>query len=262
LNKIGLVGNQIKYSLSPKIHEFFARESKVAIDYQVIDCEAGEFVKAVNDFFKGSGAVGLNVTIPYKEEALNIASSTDIQAKECNSCNTLHKNGDSIKAYTTDGDGFFKSIEEHIDIKEKTILIVGAGGSARAVGSTLLKRGANIYFTNRNKDSLERLPNDLKNLDYHSEAIDVLVSCIPPSAADFIQTKIASKEIVLNADPVFVDLSYVNSIAHNQDFAKYFALAIDGMGMLAHQAALSFKIWFGVEVDPLGAISYIHNEKY
>jgi len=261
LNKIGIVGNNIKYSLSPKIHEFFARESRVAIDYQVIDCEAGEFAKAVNDFFKDSGAVGLNVTIPYKEEALNIASSTDIQAKECNSCNTLHKNGDSIKGYTTDGEGFFKSIEEHVDIKEKTILIVGAGGSARAVGATLQKRGANIYFTNRNKDSLGRLPNSLKNLDYHSEAIDVLVSCIPPSAADFIQTKIVSKEIVLNTDPVFVDLSYINSIAHNQDFARHFALSIDGLGMLAYQAALSFKIWFGVEADPLGAISYIHNEK-
>ena len=261
MNKIGLVGNQIKYSLSPKIHEFFARESSVAIDYQVIDCEAGEFVKAVNDFFRDSGAVGLNVTIPYKEEALNIASSTDIQAKECNSCNTLHKNGDSIKAYTTDGEGFFKSIEEHVDIKEKKILIIGAGGSARSVGATLLKRGANIYYSNRNKDSLERLPNSLKNLDYNSEAIDVLVSCIPPTAADFIQTKIASKEIVLNTDPVFVDLSYINSIAHNQDIAKHFALTIDGMGMLTHQAALSFKIWFGVEVDPLAALSYIHNEK-
>ena len=261
MNKIGLVGNQIKYSLSPKIHEFFARESSVAIDYQVIDCEAGEFVKAVNDFFRDSGAVGLNVTIPYKEEALNIASSTDIQAKECNSCNTLHKIGDSIKAYTTDGEGFFKSIEEHVDIKEKKILIIGAGGSARSVGATLLNRGANIYYTNRNKDSLERLPNGLKNLDYNSEAIDLLVSCIPPSAADFIQTKITSKEIVLNTDPVFVDLSYVNSIAHNQDIAKHFALTIDGMGMLTYQAALSFKIWFGVEVDPLAALSYIHNEK-
>ena len=261
MNKIGLVGNQIKYSLSPKIHEFFARESRLAIDYQVIDCEAREFVKAVNDFFKDSGAVGLNVTIPYKEEALNIASSTDIQAKECNSCNTLHKNGDSIKAYTTDGEGFFKSIEEHVDIKEKKILIIGAGGSARSVGATLLNRGANIYYTNRNKDSLERLPNGLKNLDYNSEAIDLLVSCIPPSAADFIQTKITSKEIVLNTDPVFVDLSYVNSIAHNQDIAKHFALTIDGMGMLTYQAALSFKIWFGVEVDPLAALSYIHNEK-
>ena len=72
MNKIGLVGNQIKYSLSPKIHEFFARESRVAIDYQVIDCEAGEFAKAVNDFFKDSSAVGLNVTIPYKEKALNM----------------------------------------------------------------------------------------------------------------------------------------------------------------------------------------------
>ena len=261
MNKIGLVGNQIKYSLSPKIHEFFARESSVAIDYQVIDCEAGEFVKAVNDFFRDSGAVGLNVTIPYKEEALNIASSTDIQAKECNSCNTLHKNGDSIKAYTTDGEGFFKSIEEHVDIKEKKILIIGAGGSARSVGATLLNRGANIYYTNRNKDSLERLPNGLKNLDYNSEAIDLLVSCIPPSAADFIQRKITSKEIVLNTDPVFVDLSYINSIAHNQDIAKHFALTIDGMGMLTYQAALSFKIWFGVEVDPLAALSYIHNEK-
>ena len=261
MNKIGLVGNQIKYSLSPKIHEFFARESRLAIDYQVIDCEAGEFVKAVNDFFKDSGAVGLNVTIPYKEEALNIASSTDIQAKECNSSNTLHKNGDSIKAYTTDGEGFFKSIEEHVDIKEKKILIIGAGGSARSVGATLLNRGANIYYTNRNKDSLERLPNGLKNLDYNSEAIDLLVSCIPPSAADFIQRKITSKEIVLNTDPVFVDLSYVNSIAHNQDIAKHFALTIDGMGMLTHQAALSFKIWFGVEVDPLAALFYIHNEK-
>ena len=261
MNKIGLVGNQIKYSLSPKIHEFFARESSVAIDYQVIDCEAGEFVKAVNDFFRDSGAVGLNVTIPYKEEALNIASSTDIQAKECSSCNTLHKIGDSIKAYTTDGEGFFKSIEEHVDIKEKKILIIGAGGSARSVGATLLNRGANIYYTNRNKDSLERLPNGLKNLDYNSEAIDLLVSCIPPSAADFIQTKITSKEIVLNTDPVFVDLSYVNSIAHNQDIAKHFALTIDGMGMLTYQAALSFKIWFGVEVDPLAALSYIHNEK-
>jgi len=85
----------------------------------------------------------------------------------------------------------------------------------------------------------------------------MLVSCIPPSAADFIQTKIASKEIVLNTDPVFVDLNYVNSIAHNQDIAKHFASTIDGMGMLTHQAALSFKIWFGVEVDPLAALAYI-----
>ena len=179
MNKIGLVGNQIKYSLSPKIHEFFARESKVAIDYQVIDCEAWEFVNAVNDFFKDSGAVGLNVTIPYKEEALNIASSLDIQAKECNSCNTLHKDGDSIKAHTTDGEGFFKSIEEHVDIKEKTILIVGAGGSARAVGATLLKRGANIYYTNRSKDSLERLPNGLKNLDYQAKLLICLLAVFP-----------------------------------------------------------------------------------
>ena len=261
MNKIGIVGNQIKYSLSPKIHEFFARESQVEINYQVIDCEPSEFEKAVNDFFKDASAVGLNVTIPYKEEAFNIAESTDMQAKESNSCNTLHKNGDTITAYTTDGEGFLQSIEKHVDIKEKKILIIGAGGSARSVGATLLKRGANIFYTNRNKNKLERLPDGLRNLNYNSEAIDVLVSCIPPSAADFIQTKIASKEIVLNTDPAFVDLSYVNSIAHNQDIAKHFALTIDGMGMLTHQAALSFKIWFGVEADPLAALSYIQNEK-
>jgi len=130
LNKIGIVGNQIKYSLSPKIHEFFARESQVEINYQVIDCEPSEFEKAVNDFFKDASAVGLNVTIPYKEEAFNIAESTDMQAKESNSCNTLHKNGDTITAYTTDGEGFLQSIEKHVDIKEKKILIIGAGGSA------------------------------------------------------------------------------------------------------------------------------------
>ncbi|MEK9649641.1 MAG: hypothetical protein VW146_01685, partial [Gammaproteobacteria bacterium] len=145
--------------------------------------------------------------------------------------------------------------------KHKNILIIGAGGSARSVGVSLLRRGGNIFFINRDQNKLKTLPSGLENLVYQKEKIDLLVSCIPSSAANFIQAKIISKEILLNHEAIFVDLSYINSIAYDQEISKHFALTLDGMGMLAHQAALSFKIWFGVEVDPLAAISYVLNEK-
>ncbi|MEK9649640.1 MAG: shikimate dehydrogenase, partial [Gammaproteobacteria bacterium] len=134
MNKIGIIGNQIKYTLSPKIHEFFARQSQIEINYQVIDCEPESFEIEVIKFFQDTNAVGLNVTIPFKEDALKISLTKDIQAEKSNSCNTLYKNGKTLEAYSTDGEGFLRSIEKFLDIKHKNILIIGAGGSARSVG--------------------------------------------------------------------------------------------------------------------------------
>lgn len=261
MEKIGIIGSNIQYTLSPKIHQRFAEQSGIKIDYKVIDCQTKEFKKNLDIFFEHDEARGINVTVPFKELAINFSTNIDPLVDKCNSANTLHKIGDKIKAYTTDGTGFVQSIKQLVDIKGKRALIVGAGGAARSVGASLLDHDVIVSYMNRNQNRLETFPDCLRDRIYNGEVVDLVINSTPPIASEYILTKILTEEINLQPNPLFVDLSYKNSLINNQDIKSRFLSSIDGLGMLVFQAALSFKIWFGIEVDPYLVISELVDER-
>ncbi|MEY2973323.1 MAG: Shikimate 5-dehydrogenase C-terminal domain, partial [Pseudomonadota bacterium] len=125
----------------------------------------------------------------------------------------------------------------------------------------LLDHDVIVSYMNRNQNRLETFPDCLRDRIYNGEAVDLVINSTPPIASEYILTKILTEEINLQPNPLFVDLSYKNSLINNQDIKSRFLSSIDGLGMLVFQAALSFKIWFGIEVDPYLVISELVDER-
>ena len=139
LTKLAVIGDPIDHSLSPKIHKIFAESSGLAISYEAILVEKKDFRSAVTSRFD-SGYAGLNVTLPLKEDAFNYANKLSEESKLSGSVNTLWKEDSFICADTTDGRGLVKDlISKNISLSNLEIVILGAGGSARANIPSLLK---------------------------------------------------------------------------------------------------------------------------
>jgi shikimate dehydrogenase len=158
LKKLAVIGDPIDHSLSPKIHKIFAESSGLAISYEAIQVEKKDFRSAVTSLFD-SGYAGLNVTLPLKEDAFNYANKLSEESKLSGSVNTLWKEDSFICADTTDGRGLVKDlISKNISLSNLEIVILGAGGSARAIIPSLLKeKPGSITIANRTFSKAEQL---------------------------------------------------------------------------------------------------------
>jgi len=133
--KLGVIGNPIEHSLSPKIHSIFAKQVNIQIDYQAYKVNENDLEPFIKDFFK-SGGDGLNITVPHKINCLNVADEYSPSVKLIGAANTLSSNkiSNKIYAHTTDGAGFVADvIKKSIPIFNTNVLILGAGGQLRVL---------------------------------------------------------------------------------------------------------------------------------
>ncbi|AFS35608.1 shikimate dehydrogenase [Alteromonas macleodii] len=254
MKKFAVFGNPIAQSLSPTIHQMFAEQVGEKISYEKILAPVDGFVDAANAFLAQEGAVGCNVTMPFKLDAFNLAKVDDQAAKDAQAVNTL-MNGDSgeVWGYNTDGVGLVNDLlNSGVEIKGKRVLLIGAGGAARGVISPLLKAGAaSLTITNRTKAKAEEVASAASNAKVQVAALEDIADVAPHiiinSTAASLSNELPCRlnDGVLQNCEVVYDMVYKNSPTRFMRDAAELGVKtqIDGLGMLVEQAAEAFYIW-------------------
>ena len=253
--KLAVIGNPIDHSLSPQIHGLFAKELGLDISYEAIKVNQQSFKSKVDSLFE-AGYVGLNVTLPLKELAFDYANKLSAESELCGSVNTIWKEGSILCADTTDGRGLLRDLrDKDIEVQDKQIMLLGAGGSARAIIPSLLQKGpAKLTIANRTlsraSDLADKFPlhESLINTAELSKDLDFVPDIIINStSAGVLEEKIEFPRNLFSNECQVYDLSYSKSDTSFIKLAMKSGVknCYDGIGMLIHQAALSFEIWTG-----------------
>ncbi len=260
--KFCVLGNPISHSLSPQIHQLFAQECGIALSYEKILVE-GDFEETLK-FLQNQGFTGANVTVPFKEEAFLLADEKSTFAQKALAANTLFFQNGKIHAFNTDGMGFLRDVKERLkfEIHNKNILILGAGGAARALLAPLLKESPqNLFLSNRTLEKAQNLAKvfgvpflkweEIQN----APPFDFIINA---TSASLLKESVPLPPFTKNA--LFYDLFYQqtgftpflkNAFQHGAQNGE------DGLGMLVFQAALAFEIWHKILPNALSVYDFL-----
>ena len=232
----------------------FADQLGETISYEKILAPEAGFVEAATTFLAQDGAVGCNVTMPFKLDAFNFAKVDDQAAKDAQAVNTLmNDDNGKVLGYNTDGIGLVNDLLNNgVEIKGKRVLLIGAGGAARGVISPLIKAGAaSLTIANRTKAKAEQVANAASNSKVNVVALEDIASVVPHIIINSTAASLSNElpcslndDVLQNCEVVY-DMVYKNSPTRfMRDAAKLgVRTQIDGLGMLVEQAAEAFYIW-------------------
>ncbi|XRP97115.1 shikimate dehydrogenase [Methanocaldococcus sp. 16A] len=258
---IGLIGHPVEHSFSPIIHNAAFKDKGLNYVYVAFDV-LPENLKYVIDGAKALGIVGFNVTIPHKIEIMKYLDEIDKDAQLLGAVNTIKIEDGKAIGYNTDGIGARMALEEEVGkVKDKNIVIFGAGGAARAVAFELAKDN-NIIIANRTVEKAENLAKEIakklnkkfgeevkfSGLDVDLKDIDIIINATPIGMYPNVDVEPIVKADKLREDMVVMDLIYnpLETVLL-KEAKKVNAKTINGLGMLIYQGAVAFKIWTGVE---------------
>jgi shikimate dehydrogenase len=254
--KAAVIGWPIEHSKSPLIHGYWIDQFDLSGSYERIALAPDEFEAGIRDLMK-NGYQGCNVTIPHKEAALVLADTVSDAANSIGAANTLVFKGGQIHADNTDGVGFINNLKQHApDWNAETgpVLVLGAGGAARAIIYALLLEGApKVVIANRTVTKAEKLA-----AFFGDKAIAVSMD-ETPSVLEQTHTLVNTSSLGMVGQPSLdIDIStmpktgLVTDIVYSPLKTELLKQAdqrglktVDGLGMLLHQAAPGFEAWFG-----------------
>lgn len=246
-------GQPIAHSLSPRIHAMFGEQLGIALDYRAIEAAPTEFPARLEAFAREGGA-GANVTVPLKQDAPALCRSLSDRARRCGSVNTLVRDGDAWLGDSTDGIGFLRDLRDRLgfDPRDRRVLLLGAGGAARAVAFALAEAGAGaLLIANR---SAERAAALADALGPSAQALAWRDAGSADPCALVVNATSAGHDGHFDPPPLPVaestfcyDLSYGVAARPFLDWVRRAGVvhAHDGFGMLVEQAAESFALWHG-----------------
>jgi shikimate dehydrogenase len=248
--RYAVFGQPIAHSLSPRIHAMFAAELGIALDYRAIEASLDQFASKL-EAFAADGGLGANVTLPLKQEAARLCTQVTDRARRADSVNTLIRDGLGWRGDSTDGAGFLRDLRERhrFEPRGKRALLLGAGGSARAVAFALVEAGAALTIANRTRERAERLAEAARSQVIGWSALadaDPFDLVVHATAAGHGDASLDLPAAPIGTSTLAYDLSYGAAAAPFLAWAPGAgARAIDGLGMLVEQAAESFAIWHG-----------------
>ena len=263
----GIIGNPLKHSLSPVMHNTAFKELGLDAVYKLFPIEENELA----DFFKNlrdpsSPIFGLNVTVPYKEKIISFMDNISPFSLKAHAVNTIVINKQrKLMGYNTDGPGFLAHLAElQFDAKGKNIAILGAGGSTRGILTSLClisERPKSIKIYNRTTERALELTRDLMSR-INLEIVEVVLDAedLDLRSADLLvnTTSVGMKD----SDPLLIDENslhedlFVYDIIYNpaktlllKTAEEKGAKVSNGLGMLFYQGVLSFQHWAGGQLD-------------
>ncbi|WP_286316038.1 shikimate dehydrogenase [Romboutsia ilealis] len=256
---ICLLGHPIKHSFSPTIHNYLFEkyfENNIYVCFDIKEDKLKDCIYGI----KALDIKGCNVTIPHKVNIIKYLDSIDDNAKLIGAVNTIKNKGGILKGYNTDGRGFVKSIlDKGYDIKNKKVMIIGAGGACRSIAIELASEGVKyIEVRNRSLDRANEIIDSINN-NFNTKAncskdainhsclmdIDILINTTPIGMENDlcpIDTNIVIDKKLLVCDIVYKpkDTVFLNWAKRNNLEIIY------GIDMLINQALESFYIWTGI----------------
>jgi len=271
LSTYAVVGNPVAHSKSPLIHSLFAKQTGQDLEYTTQQCDDSNFDQTVLGFFSAGGD-GLNITVPFKERAFALATECSDQAALAKAANTLFLDQQNILCGdNTDGIGLVTdiSINNNFSINDKKILILGAGGAVRGVLAGLISAQPRVVaILNRTASKAEQLKQEFDAYlpvtvtsynDPLEEAFDLVINGTSMSLAG--KTPQITAEL-LSPNCCCYDMMYGQQETPFVTWAKDqgVTLALDGLGMLVEQAAVSFALWRGVRPDTAPILAALRAE--
>ena len=263
-----VIGNPIAHSLSPRIHAAFARQTSQDMVYTAILSETGAFVPTVQAF-RANGGKGLNVTLPFKHDAFDLATRRSVSAQQAGVVNTLSFVDGAVAGDNTDGVGLVRDISRnlHFDLRDKRLLLLGAGGASFGVVGPLLACGIrSLTIANRTVSKAVELRARFAvhaNMDacgydaLGARAFDLVINA---TSAGLSGAMPALPEKLFAADALAYDMVYGKTTPFMQFAQARGARIADGLGMLAEQAAESFFIWRGVRPQTAPVMDMMRHE--
>jgi len=243
----GVAGDPIAHSLSPAIMNAAFRRENVNAVYLALHAKT---LKDLLTCVREIPIHGISVTMPYKEAILPYLDNTDSHTTKIGACNTVVRAQDGkLYGFNTDASGIVRPLERRLNTLEGArILVIGAGGAARAAVFGLKERGSEVYILNRTAAPAKKLAHQargrlIKRADLKKLAFDVIINATPVGMGNTRETPLQDKEI--NARYVF-DMIYDPPETRLLKLARERgAQLIPGIEMFAHQAARQFEIWTG-----------------
>ena len=270
IDHYAVFGSPIKHSKSPRIHNLFATQTNQTLDYVAHEVNAEQFITAVTDFF-AQGGKGLNCTVPLKELAWLNASHRTERAESAKAVNTLILQADGlILGDNTDGVGLVTDliVNNSVELKNKRILILGAGGATRGILAPLLnEKPACITVANRTVSKAIQLALEFNHRfqgcsfdQLDGQNFDVILNATSASLSDELPPL---PQNLLTENGVCYDLAYGNKPTA---FVRWGQLqnaskSLDGLGMLVEQAAEAFLLWRGVRPKTREIIELLNAER-
>ena len=271
VDRYAVFGNPIAHSKSPLIHSLFAQQTGQQLRYTAELAEPGSFDNSIRAFLKENGK-GMNITVPFKEDAWRLADIHSERAEHAGAVNTLIKLADGkLKGDTTDGIGLVNDLVENkgVMLKDRDILIVGAGGAVRGVLEPILGHNpASLVIANRTAEKAVALADDFSGMgnirgcgldQVGDDAFDLVINGtaaslhgeVPPLPTTVFKPGASSYDMMYGAgDTAFMTWSKENGAEE----------CFDGLGMLVEQAAESFYLWRGVRPETASVIVAVREE--
>lgn len=246
---IGILGHPVAQTLSPAMHN--AAFEHLRLDYRYLPFHVPpDCLKQAVEGLRALGIAGVNITVPHKEAVIPLLDEVSDEASFIGAVNTIVNKDRRLSGYNTDGRGFMLSLaEKDIDAAGKKVLIVGAGGAARAVGYYLSEKSEKLVIFNRGKDRLQRLVTDLSAIRRNvfpaeagerPEEFDIIVNATslglrPEDPLPFDPSQLTGRNVV--CDLIYKKTPLLEA-ARRRDCAT-----VDGLGMLLYQGVLAFELW-------------------
>lgn len=255
-----LLGDPVEGSLSPAMHNAAFRALGLNCAYVALDVPARSLADAIAGI-RAMGVSGFNVTIPHKISVMNFLDELDGSASLAGAVNTVKNMRGKLVGFNTDGEGALRVLEAKIGpIKGKKVVLLGAGGAARAIVFSLVKAGAELTIANRTVARARALASMV------DQNLGVTIASIPLNRARLTKV-LKDADVLINATSVGMSPNInqtlvtssmmhrglvVNDIVYKplqtrllREARRAGAKTIDGLGMLVHQGALAFEIWTG-----------------
>jgi len=239
MKKYGLIGKSLGHSFSRRFFEAHFKSLEIDATYDLLEIQS---IDRVIPFLKG-GYQGLNVTVPYKETILPFLDELSPEALAIGAVNTVvFKEGSTI-GYNTDSYGFQQAIKPFLTFEHERALILGTGGSSKAVAYVLKNIGIQVNFLSREKSGANVYPYDSVN-DAMLGACKLIVNCTPVGMFPHVEDSPLTSLNGIGASHLMVDLIYNPEETLFLENAKQLgATTLNGLPMLKAQALKSWELW-------------------
>lgn len=272
IDRYAVMGNPIAHSKSPQIHQLFARQTGQKLSYEAILVPVDGLGLAIREFFSANGK-GLNITVPFKLEAWQLADKLSGRATLAGAVNTLAWQANGILyGDNTDGIGLVNDLTHnlHVALQGKRVLLLGAGGAARGVLGPLLEQQPQcLVIANRTAERAKQLAEQFTQLgQLRGCGLEALANLefdlvINATAAGLSGEIPPLPNGVIGSHTRCYDMMYGSAPTAFVNYARQHGArdAFDGLGMLVEQAAASFHLWRGIRPETGNVIEALRDQR-